>query len=104
MAMSPALDSKLKHVEEIIPTWRGQNEQSMALAATAFAKANQRRRMGIATSSIGPGSTNMVTAAGVAHANRLPLLLLSGDTFVSRLPDPVLQQVEHFYNPTIHRY
>ena len=95
------LGQQLKHVEEIIPTWRGQNEQSMALAATAFAKANQRRRMGIATSSIGPGSTNMVTAAGVAHANRLPLLLLSGDTFVSRLPDPVLQQVEHFYNPTI---
>ena len=95
------LGQQLKYVEEIIPTWRGQNEQSMALAATAYAKANQRRRMGIATSSIGPGSTNMVTAAGVAHANRMPLLILSGDTFVSRLPDPVLQQVEHFHNPTI---
>ena len=95
------LGQQLKDIEEVIPTWRGQNEQSMALAAVAYAKANQRRRMGIATSSIGPGSTNMVTAAGVAHANRMPLLILSGDTFVSRLPDPVLQQVEHFHNPTI---
>ena len=92
---------QLKDIEESIPTWRGQNEQSMALAAIAYAKANRRRRMGIATSSIGPGATNMVTAAGVAHANRMPLLILSGDTFVSRLPDPVLQQVEHFHNPTI---
>jgi 3D-(3,5/4)-trihydroxycyclohexane-1,2-dione acylhydrolase (decyclizing) len=55
----------------------------------------------IATSSIGPGATNMVTAAGVAHANRLPLLLISGDTFQNRIPDPVLQQVEHFGDPTI---
>ena len=95
------LGQQLKDVEDIIPTWRGQNEQSMALAAVAYAKASQRRRMGIATSSIGPGAANMVTAAGVAHANRLPLLILSGDIFVSRLPDPVLQQVEHFHNPTI---
>ena len=81
--------------------WRGQNEQSMALAAVAYAKAQQRRRIGIAVSSIGPGALNMVTAAGVAHTNRLPLLLLGGDVHVGRLPDPVLQQVEHFQDPTL---
>jgi 3D-(3,5/4)-trihydroxycyclohexane-1,2-dione acylhydrolase (decyclizing) len=82
-----------------LPTWRGQNEQGMALAAVAYAKAMRRRQFMVATSSIGPGALNMVTAAGVAMANRLPLLLLSGDTFQSRLPDPVLQQVEHFGAP-----
>ena len=56
----------------------------------------------IATTSIGPGALNMVTAAGVAHANRLPVLLISGDTFTNRLPDPVLQQVEHFGDPDHH--
>ncbi len=92
---------QLKFIEEKIPTWRGQNEQSMAMAAVAYAKANKRQRIGIATTSIGPGAANMVTAAGVAHANRLPLLMISGDTYASRLPDPVLQQTEHFHNPTI---
>ena len=77
--------------------WR----RRLALAAIAFAKAKRRRQIMVATSSIGPGATNMVTAAGVAHANRLPVLLLSGDTFANRLPDPVLQQVEHFGNPTV---
>lgn len=84
-----------------LPVWRGQNEQSMALAAVAYAKAHQRRRIGIALASIGPGATNMVTAAGVAHTNRLPLLLLAGDVHVGRLPDPVLQQAEHFHDPSI---
>ena len=79
-----------------LPTWRGQNEQGMALAAVGFARATDRRQVMAATSSIGPGALNMVTAAGVAHANRLPLLLLPGDTFVGRAPDPVLQQVEHY--------
>src|SRR5690606_2779650 len=83
------------------PTWRGQNEQSMALAAIAYAKAKKRRQIMVATSSIGPGAMNMVTAAGVAHSNRLPILLLSGDTFANRVPDPVLQQVEHFGDPTL---
>ncbi|MBA2319291.1 MAG: 3D-(3,5/4)-trihydroxycyclohexane-1,2-dione acylhydrolase (decyclizing) [Euzebyales bacterium] len=83
-----------------LPVIRGQNEQGMALAATAWAKATLRRQVPVATSSIGPGALNMVTAAGVAHANRLPLLLLSGDTFASRVPDPVLQQVEHFDDPS----
>ena len=87
--------------QDVLPVWRGQNEQSMAMAAVAYAKARQRRRIGIAISSIGPGALNMVTAAGVAHTNRLPLLLLGGDVHVGRLPDPVLQQVEHFQDPTL---
>lgn len=91
----------LEAVQDKLPTWRGQNEQSMALAAVGFAKAKRRRQIMIATSSIGPGALNMVTAAGTAHANRLPVLLISGDTFTNRLPDPVLQQVEHFNDPTI---
>ena len=95
------LGQALEEAGDLLPTWRGQNEQGMAIAAAAFAKARRRRQIMVATSSIGPGATNMVTAAGVAHANRLPLLLLSGDTFVSRAPDPVLQQVEHFDDPTM---
>lgn len=94
------LSEALEAEQDRLPTWRGQNEQSMALAAIAFAKARRRRQIMVATSSIGPGALNMVTAAGVAHANRLPVLLLSGDTFANRVPDPVLQQVEHFGNPT----
>ena len=96
-----SLAEALEPVQDQLPTWRGQNEQSMALAAVAYAKAMRGRRIMIATSSIGPGSTNMVTAAAVAHANRLPLLLMSGDTFQHRIVDPVLQQVEHFGDPTI---
>lgn len=95
------LGQQLYENQSVFPTWRGQNEQSMAHAAIAYARANQRRRIGIATSSVGPGATNMVTAAGVAHTNRLPLLLLCGDTFQSRLPDPVLQQTEHFSDPSL---
>jgi len=95
------LGHELEQVGEALPTWRGQNEQGMALAAVAYAKANRRRRIMAATSSIGPGATNMVTAAAVAMANRMPLLLLAGDTFNSRIPDPVLQQVEHFGDPTL---
>ncbi|WNV91166.1 3D-(3,5/4)-trihydroxycyclohexane-1,2-dione acylhydrolase (decyclizing) [Umezawaea sp. Da 62-37] len=89
----------LEEVRDRLPVWRGQNEQGMALAAVGIGKATHRRQVGVATSSIGPGALNMVTAAGVAHANRLPLLLLPGDTFVGRAPDPVLQQVEHFHDP-----
>jgi 3D-(3,5/4)-trihydroxycyclohexane-1,2-dione acylhydrolase (decyclizing) len=95
-----SLAEALQPVQDELPTWRGQNEQSMALAAVAFAKAKRRRQIMIATSSIGPGSTNMVTAAATAHANRLPLLLFSGDTFQHRFVDPVLQQVEHFDSPS----
>lgn len=96
-----SLGLALHEAGDDLPTWRGQNEQGMALAAVAFAKATRRRQVMAATSSIGPGALNMVTAAGVAHANRLPLLLLVGDTFATRAPDPVLQQAEHFHDPTI---
>lgn len=95
------LSEALEAVQDVLPTWRGQNEQSMALAAIGFAKAKRRRQIMVATSSIGPGALNMVTAAGTAHANRLPVLLIAGDTFVNRLPDPVMQQVEHFGDPTV---
>ena len=95
------LAEALEAVKDEFPTWRGQNEQSMALAAIAFAKAKRRRQIMVATSSIGPGATNFVTAAGLAHANRLPILFLSGDAFASRRPDPVLQQVEHFNDPSM---
>jgi 3D-(3,5/4)-trihydroxycyclohexane-1,2-dione acylhydrolase (decyclizing) len=73
----------------------------MALAAIAFAKASSRRRLLACTTSIGPGATNLVTAAAVAHVDRLPLLLLPGDVFAGRGPDPVLQQVEDFGDPTV---
>jgi 3D-(3,5/4)-trihydroxycyclohexane-1,2-dione acylhydrolase (decyclizing) len=95
------LSEALEAEKDTLPTWRGQNEQSMALAAIGFAKATRRRQIMVATSSIGPGALNMVTAAGVAHTNRLPVLLLAGDAFVNRRPDPVMQQVEHFGNPSI---
>ncbi len=81
---------------ENLPTYRAHNEQAMAHAAIAFAKASRRRRMMACTTSIGPGATNMVTAAALAHVNRLPVLLIPGDVFASRRPDPVLQQVEDF--------
>ncbi|MEK6293479.1 MAG: 3D-(3,5/4)-trihydroxycyclohexane-1,2-dione acylhydrolase (decyclizing) [Paraburkholderia tropica] len=77
-----------------LPTLRAHNEQAMAHSAIAYAKAHFRRRMMAVTTSIGPGATNLVTAAALAHVNRLPLLLLPGDIFVSREPDPVLQQIE----------
>jgi 3D-(3,5/4)-trihydroxycyclohexane-1,2-dione acylhydrolase (decyclizing) len=88
-------------VRDLLPTYRAHNEQAMAHAAIAFAKASRRRRMMAVTSSIGPGATNMVTAAAVAHVNRLPLLLLPGDVFAGRRPDPVLQQIEDFGDGTI---
>jgi 3D-(3,5/4)-trihydroxycyclohexane-1,2-dione acylhydrolase (decyclizing) len=86
---------------DVLPTWRGQNEQTMAHAAIAFAKAHQRRRAMAVTSSIGPGATNMVTAAALAHVNRLPVLLIPGDVFANRAPDPVLQQIEDFDDGTV---
>ena len=84
-----------------MPTWRGHNEQAMAHAAIAFAKASNRRRAMAVTTSIGPGATNLVTAAAVAHVNRLPVLLLPSDVFANRAPDPVLQQVEDFRDGTV---
>ena len=88
----------LYQVKDRLPTYRGHNEQSMAHIAIAFSKARQRQQIMVATSSIGPGATNMVTAAAVAHVNRLPLLLVPGDVFASGLPDPVLQQAENFHD------
>ena len=81
-----------------LPTYRAHNEQGMALAAIAYSKAQFRQRIMAVSTSIGPGATNLVTAAAVAHVNRLPVLLLPGDTFASRAPDPVLQQIESFQN------
>src|SRR5829696_8183531 len=91
----------LHGVREQLPTYRAHNEQGMAHAAIAFAKASRRRRMMACTTSIGPGATNMVTAAAVAHVNRLPVLLLPGDVFAGRRPDPVLQQIEDFSDATV---
>jgi 3D-(3,5/4)-trihydroxycyclohexane-1,2-dione acylhydrolase (decyclizing) len=95
------LGEALAAAGDALPTYRGHNEQGMALAAIAFAKASRRRRAMAVTTSIGPGATNMVTAAAVAHVNRLPLLLIPGDVFASRAPDPVLQQVEDFQDGTV---
>ncbi|MGO4706300.1 3D-(3,5/4)-trihydroxycyclohexane-1,2-dione acylhydrolase (decyclizing) [Microvirga sp. 2MCAF38] len=95
------LGEALYGVRDKLPTYRAHNEQGMAHAAIAFAKASRRRRMMACTTSIGPGATNMVTAAAVAHVNRLPVLLLPGDVFANRLPDPVLQQIESFSDGTI---
>ena len=79
-----------------LPTYRAHNEQGMAHMAVAYAKAQMRQRVMAVSSSIGPGATNMLTAAAVAHVNRLPVLLLPSDTFATRAPDPVLQQIENF--------
>ncbi|WP_075214306.1 3D-(3,5/4)-trihydroxycyclohexane-1,2-dione acylhydrolase (decyclizing) [Mongoliimonas terrestris] len=88
-------------VRDDLPTFRAHNEQGMANAAVAFAKASARRRMMAVTTSIGPGATNLVTSAALAHVNRLPVLLLPGDVFANRRPDPVLQQVEAFGDGTV---
>lgn len=88
-------------IKDTLPTYRAQNEQGMANAAIAYAKASFRRRFMACSTSIGPGALNMVTAAALAHVNRLPVLLLPGDVFANRLPDPVLQQAEDFGDGTI---
>ena len=90
------LGEALHGIRDELPTFRGHNEQSMAHIAIAYAKQMQRRRMMAVTTSIGPGATNLATAAALAHVNRLPVLLLPGDVFATRAPDPVLQQVESF--------
>ncbi len=95
------LGEALQAAGDALPTWRGHNEQSMAHTAIAYAKAKSRRRAMAVTTSIGPGALNLVTAAAVAHVNRLPVLLLPGDVFATRAPDPVLQQVEDFDDGTV---
>jgi 3D-(3,5/4)-trihydroxycyclohexane-1,2-dione acylhydrolase (decyclizing) len=94
------LGEALYPVRDVLPLYRGQNEQSMGFAAAAYAKYHLRRRFMFCTASAGPGTANLLTAAALAHANRLPMLMLCGDAFLTRLPDPVLQQLEHFGNPT----
>src|SRR3954447_9648442 len=91
----------LHGIGDALPTWRGQNEQTMAHAAIAYAKTMRRKKAMAVTSSIGPGATNMVTAAALAHVNRLPVLLIPGDVFGNRRPDPVLQQIEDFDDGTV---
>src|SRR5262245_54120567 len=92
------LGEALYAARDALPTYRAHNEQAMAHAAIAYAKQKRRRRAMICTTSIGPGATNLLTAAALAHVNRLPVLLLPGDVFASRAPDPVLQQVEDFHH------
>ena len=91
----------LHGAKDRFPTWRGHNEQTMAHAAIAYAKQSGRKRAMAVTTSIGPGATNMVTAAALAHVNRIPVLLVPGDVFASRGPDPVLQQIEDFGDGTV---
>ena len=95
------LGEALHGAKDNFPTWRGHNEQTMAHAAIAYAKQLGRRKAMAVTSSIGPGAANMVTAAALAHVNRLPVLLIPGDVFADRGPDPVLQQVEDFTDGTV---
>ena len=95
------LGQALQENQDKLPTYRGHHEQNMALTGIAYARAKRRKQFFVATSSVGPGSTNMVTASAVAMSNRLPILFLPGDTYANRMPDPVLQQVEHFNNPGI---
>lgn len=95
------LGEALHGARDAFATWRGQNEQTMAHCAIAYAKQLGRKRAMMVTSSIGPGATNMVTAAALAHVSRLPVLLVPGDVFANRGPDPVLQQVEDFGDGTV---
>ena len=94
------LGEALNRVHDELPLYRGQNETSMGFAAAGYAKAWLRQRFMFCTASAGPGTANLLTAAGLAHANRLPMLMLCGDTFITRLPDPVLQQMENYNDPT----
>src|ERR1700738_3971258 len=96
-----ALGEALYAARDELPTYRSHNEQAMGLTAVAYAKASRRQRMMVCTSSIGPGATNMITAAAVASVNRLPVLFLPGDVFANRRPDPVLQQIEDFGDGTV---
>ncbi len=96
-----AIGEALHAVGDALPTFRAHNEQGMAHAAIAYAKQMRRQRAMVCTTSIGPGATNMVTAAALAHVNRLPVLFLPGDVYASRRPDPVLQQLEDFTDGTV---
>ncbi len=95
------LGEALYDARDTLPLYRGQNEQSMGFAAAGYAKQWLRQRFMFCTASAGPGTSNLLTSSALAHANRLPMLMLCGDTYQTRLSDPVLQQLEHFGNPTL---
>ena len=97
VGLGQALIQEAKRLE----IYQGKNEQGMAQAAVAFAKQQKRKQICVATSSIGPGAANMVTACGTATSNNIPLLVLPGDTYACRQPDPVLQQVEQVHSMSI---
>jgi len=90
----PALGEALYQVKDQLPTYRGQNEQGMVHAASGYAKQMRRQRMMVCTSSVGPGASNLLTGVATAYVNRLPVLVLPGDTFMHRASAPVLQEVE----------
>lgn len=94
------LGEALYNFQAELPLYRGQNEQSMGFAAAAYAKYYLRQRFMFCTASAGPGTANLFTSAALCNTNRLPMLMLCGDTYVTRLPDPVLQQIENFGNPS----
>ena len=95
------LGQALEEGADELEVYQGRNEQGMAHAAVAFAKQKHRKQIMACTSSVGPGAANMVTAAATASANSIPVLLLVGDTFATRQPDPVLQQIEHHHDLTL---
>ena len=95
------LGEALYDYRQELPLYRGQNEQSMGFAAAAYSKYHLRQRFMFCTASAGPGTSNLLTSSALAHANRLPMLMLCGDGYLTRLPDPVLQQMEHFQDPTL---
>ncbi|MFT6301155.1 MAG: 3D-(3,5/4)-trihydroxycyclohexane-1,2-dione acylhydrolase (decyclizing) [Granulosicoccus sp.] len=95
------LGEALYDYRQELPLYRGQNEQSMGFAAAAYTKYHLRQRIMFCTASAGPGTSNLLTSSALAHANRLPMLMLCGDGYLTRLPDPVLQQMEHFQDPTL---
>ncbi len=97
VGLGQALSQEAQNLE----IYQGKNEQGMAQAAIAFAKQMKRKQIFAVTSSVGPGAANMVTAAGTATSNNIPVLLLPGDVYACRQPDPVLQQVEQTHNLSI---
>ena len=97
VGLGQALSQEAKHLE----IYQGKNEQGMALAAVGYAKQMRRKSIFACTSSVGPGACNMITAAATATANNIPVLILPGDIYASRQPDPVLQQMEQPQNLSI---
>jgi 3D-(3,5/4)-trihydroxycyclohexane-1,2-dione acylhydrolase (decyclizing) len=92
------LGQALRQETRRLKVWQGKNEQGMAHTAVAFAKQMKRKKIIAVTSSVGPGAANMVTAAATATANNIPVLILPGDVYACRQPDPVLQQIEQTYD------